>query len=85
MATYRQIAHKLRIHRPGQPDRVSVRPRAGNAEQGWGAYLDSEAFPTLIEIEAEDVVDVEALLRSGAIAPWEPPPAEETTDEQSSS
>lgn len=74
MTTYRQIAHKLRIARgPGNPDRLSARPRQGNRERGWGAYLDSDDAPTLVTFEPGDLVDVDALLRSGAIAPYTPP------------
>lgn len=80
---YRQIAHKLRIQgrrdlngpehagtSRGATSETNVRPR----ERG-GRYLDSDAAPTLIELRAGDPVDVESLLRSGALQPWTPPVA----------
>lgn len=71
---YRQLAHRLRIQRgPGNPDKVSERPRKGSRERGWGDYLDSEQNPTLIEFDDLDRVDIDALLRTGAIVPYEKP------------
>ena len=73
--TYRQIAHRLRIQRgPGNPDRISERPRAGS-KGNWGAFLDSDAEPTLITFDDLDQVDVAALLASGAIQAYTPPAA----------
>lgn len=70
---YRQLAHRLRIERPGHPHRVSERPRQGNRERGWGAFTDSDDAPTLVEFHPDDQVDIPALLRSGAIVEWTPP------------
>lgn len=72
---YRQNSHKLRIHHPGRPDRMSVRPRGGSRERGWGRFLD-EDNPTLVSFEEGDQVDVASMLRIGAIAEI-PQPAEE--------
>lgn len=73
MTVYRQIAHRLRINRgPGHPDKVSERPRAGARDRGWGAFLDSDESPTLIEFDELDQVDVPGLLRLGAIVPHPP-------------
>ncbi len=77
---YRQITHKLRIHRaPGLPETESVRP-------GRWANQDSEENPTLITLGDSDRVDIPALLAMGAIVPWEPPkpkrPAKEVSSEQ---
>lgn len=72
--TYRQIVHRLRIQRgPGQPDKVSERPREGSRDRGWGKYRDSDDAPTLITFDKHDRVNVEKLLRIGAIVPYEPP------------
>ncbi len=73
---FRQVSHRLRIHRPGKPDNVSERPREGNREDGWGQYLDGDDNPTLIAFEAGDVADVADLLRMGAIVEYEPPQVE---------
>ncbi len=70
MAIYRQIAHRLRIHRAEGGERVSERPREGSREKGWGKFLDSDDAPTLVELDEGDQVDVTALLRSGAIQPY---------------
>lgn len=64
---YRQLAHRLRITRPGKPDKVSERPREGSQKAGWGRFLDDDK-PTLITIEPGDQVDVAFLLQVGAIA-----------------
>lgn len=69
---YRQIAHKLRIERPGHPHRESMRPRAGQRGD-WREFLDSDDNPTLVEFYADDRVDIPALLRQGAIVEWTPP------------
>ena len=71
--TFRQVTHRLRIQRgPGNPDRVSERPREGSRERGWGAYLDTDN-PTLVTFDALDQVDVGSLLGIGAIMPHETP------------
>lgn len=80
---FRQIAHKLRIHRAGQPDKIGERPRKGSRDQGWGDYLDSDQEPTLITFDEFDRVDIGALLRSGAIVAWEPPKEEVIEDGKS--
>lgn len=77
--TFRQVSHRLRIQRgPGRTDKVSERPRVGSRERGWGDYRDGA--PTLITFDEHDRVDVEDLLRIGAIVPWVPP--EPTPDEE---
>lgn len=68
---YRQIADTLRWRRGGK--RIMSR-RPINEENT--KHIDSLEKPTLVQYQAEDVgVDVEFLLRQGAIAPWEPPKA----------
>ena len=72
--TYKQIAHRLRIH---DAQGVSVnheRPRTGT-KGDWGAYLDSDEEPTLITLNAGDQVDVPALLSAGGIQPYTNPRA----------
>jgi hypothetical protein len=66
---YRQLTRTLKIYTDGQPGkrRVSERPYA------VGEYTDSEEEPTLVEVHASDAVDVEALLATGAIVPYDPP------------
>ncbi len=67
---YRQITHKLRIHRgPGRGERLSERPRDDRTRR----FLDSPERPTLVQFDEGDRVDVAWLLAIGAIAPWEPP------------
>jgi hypothetical protein len=61
MAVYIQRSKALRIRRPGKADLFSERPTNRKGE-----YLDATK-PTLIDIGDECVVDVEALLRIGAI------------------
>ncbi|MDO8704078.1 MAG: hypothetical protein Q7J84_03950 [Sulfuricaulis sp.] len=66
--TFRQLSYKLRIQRgPGNPDKVSERPRDSSKR-----YLDGDN-PTLIVFEAGDQVDVDSLLSLGAIVPWHTP------------
>ena len=75
---YRQVTHKLRMQRgPGRPDKNSERPREGSRAEGWGRFLDTDAAPTLITFDEYDQVDIDALLRLGAIVPWLPPVAGE--------
>jgi hypothetical protein len=59
---YIQVSAKLRVHRPGLPDLMSVRPT-----DKAGRYTDVEQ-PTLIDLDDTCVVDVPALLNIGAIA-----------------
>lgn len=60
---YRQLAQKLRWSRgPGLGDMVSERPR-----NRAGEFLDEDA-PTMVEIGPDAPVNVEQLLRTGAIA-----------------
>ena len=68
--TYLQIAHKVRINRPGRPDLVSNRPR--NIQTG--VYLDADA-PTLVTLEEGDMADFDMLLKVGVIRPSEKAPA----------
>lgn len=66
---YRQIAHKLRIDMgPGKPDFVSERPRRLRD----GAFLDLDEdgqSSTRVEIPDGARVDVDELVRIGAIEP----------------
>lgn len=70
--TYRQIAHRLRIHDATGASRDSERPRAGT-RGNWRHYLDSDDEPTLLELREGDRVDIESLMRAGAIVPYQPP------------
>lgn len=74
VGTYRQVAWKLRIHKDDGPDKVSERPRQGKR----GPFKDLDE-PTLVEIEADDNINVEALLRQGAIEPYTPPKPKRAT------
>lgn len=76
LGPYVQIAHKLRFTKDAPPrvDRLAERPRKGSKARGWGEFLDdpdaaygAEPGPTLLEFDADDAVDVDALLVSGAI------------------
>ncbi len=68
--TYRQVTHILRIpSKLGGTHKVSERPR----EKKSGRFLDSPENPTLIVIDESDAVDVDYLLRIGAIERYEPP------------
>ena len=70
---YRQVSHKLLIQRgAGNPDLVSQRPRRGR-RGSWGEYIDSDAKPTLVEFDDRCIVDVEYLLKIGAIIEYTPP------------
>lgn len=64
---YRQIAHRLRLQMgPGKPDIVSERPR----QKKTGRYLDLDQdglSTTRIEIPEGALVDVDQLVRIGAI------------------
>jgi hypothetical protein len=64
---FRQLAGSLKIYKVGRPSerRVSQRP----ADYTGGPFTDSEEKPTLITFEADDAVDVDALLATGAIMP----------------
>lgn len=74
---FRQLSARLRVQRgPGRPDLVSERPRERRADGSAGRYLDSPEQPTLITFDEYCQVDVEALLRIGAIAPYTPPTEE---------
>lgn len=79
---YRQIAARLRIQRPGRPHLESERPRRQLRDGSFGRYLDSDENPTLITFDADCDVDVAALLRSGAIAPYAPPAPEPDATEE---
>ncbi len=71
--TFRQLAQRIRVQRPGRPDLVSERPRQ---KSGARHFLDSDGAPTLVTFEDDDRVDVAYLLRIGAITPWPPADAE---------
>ena len=67
---YRQIAHRLRVQRgPGRPDLVSERPRHKDS----GRVLDSDEKPTLISFDEYCLIDLDGLVRLGAIAIYAPP------------
>lgn len=79
-----QIAQRLRFTQdtPPRADRVSERPRKGKPGN-WQEFLDDPdaAYPdcTLVTFDADDAVDVAALLASGAIRVARPdqlPPVE---------
>jgi hypothetical protein len=61
---YRQIGERLRISRaPGKGETLSERQRARG-----GRYLDEDE-PTMITLEEGDQVDVDFLIKVGAIEP----------------
>lgn len=64
-----QVAQRLRWTKDAPPrhDRVSERPR----NRHTGEYLDGDA-PTLVTFDADDAIDVESLLRAGALRPHIP-------------
>lgn len=65
---YRQVAMRLRVQRgPGNPDLVSERPHTKDAE-GNPIYQDEDE-PTLITFDVDCQVDIEKLLKQGAIVP----------------
>ena len=69
--TYRQITHRLDFYKGVGKDRVRVvseRPR----DQPTGRYLDDDA-PTLVTIDDSCDVDVDWLLKLGAIEPLPAP------------
>ena len=73
--TYRQIAGHLKVSRGyGRPKLDSARPRERNKDGNF-VYTDSAEAPTLVTFDAECVVDVELLLRSGSIVEYEAPAA----------
>ena len=64
MTIYRQLSPRIRVQRgPGKPDFVSERPRATPA----GPFTDSDDAPTLVEFDADCIVNIGFLLRAGAI------------------
>ena len=69
--TYRMVTRKLRVQRPGHDDLVVERPAKENRE-GVRSYQDSDEKPTLITFDDSCVVDVEGLLKLGAIVPYTP-------------
>lgn len=71
---YRQLAHRLKIPaKTGGEHKVSERPSVDR--KGTRVYLDSVEKPTLVTISDGDAVDVEFLLRTGAIVPYKAPRA----------
>lgn len=69
--TYLQHTHRLRRSYPGRPDVVSERPR----HKRTGQFLDADN-PTTVTFTGEEVnVDIDFLLRIGAIAPLPAQPA----------
>jgi len=84
---YRQIAHKLRIQR--RAPETSERPR----DTASGHFLDEPCAnqlhrhpqdlpPTLLELGADDPVDLAGLLRLGAITPYVPPKTVKAKEER---
>lgn len=67
MPIYRQYAHKIRVQ--GRTPETSERPRNKQTK----AFLDSDDAPTLIELGPKDPVDIDGLLATGAIVPYEAP------------
>jgi len=70
-----QITHVLRYTKDAPPreDRESARPRKGRRGD-WREFLDdpdaahgAEPGPTLVTFDADDALDVPALLRQGAL------------------
>ena len=80
--TYRQVAKKLRWTKDAPPraDTVSERPHRIVKTAGGRVteYLDLDE-PTLVTFEADDDVNVRALLAQGAIVPYTPPKPKRTT------
>ena len=75
---YRQITYKLRVQRgPGRPDLVSERPRNKKGE-----YTDDKK-PKLVSFDEHCRVDVERLLRIGAIEEYTPPAVSEQAKSKS--
>ena len=66
---YRVIAAKLRIQRgPGRPDLEVERPyKAGPL--GSRVFRDSEEAPTTIEFDEFCIIDLDSLIRIGALIP----------------
>lgn len=72
---YRQVTIRLRIQRgPGRPDLVTERAYRVDRGTGRTVFLDEigKAEPTLVEFDEHCQVDVEHLLKLGAIEPWRP-------------
>ena len=69
--TFRQFARELRWVKDGTntPDLTSARPYDKSADR----FLDSDEHPTLVAFAADDNVDVEFLLKMGALVPHEAP------------
>ena len=65
--TYRLIARRLKVSRGKLPRLDLARPATED-----GAFTDSDEAPTLVTFDAHCEVDVDYLLRSGAIVPWAP-------------
>lgn len=77
--TYRQLSRKLQVMRgPGKPDLVSERPTERD-EKGVLRFTDSEEHPTLVSFDADCIVNLEHLLKAGAIVEWEPRPSKAPT------
>ena len=81
---YRQMTAKLRVQ--GRSPETSVRLREEKPPWCWhdepcsipGHKHPTDLPPTLIELVESDPVDLEFLLRIGAIVPWEPPQTSRT-------
>ncbi len=72
MTLFRQVAWKLRWRDKDGVRRFSARPRLPDSAQG--AFQDvAPNPPTLIEIPETDLMDVNDLMKMGALIPWTPP------------
>lgn len=73
---FEQLAHRLRVQRgPGNADLVSERPRERIAGSDNYRYTDLDA-PTMVSFDQHCLVDVDALIASGAIRVPAAEPAE---------
>lgn len=67
--TYRVLTLRMQVYRgPGKEELVVERPFSEDKKTGEIVFSDSDAEPTLIAFDKHCQVDVEHLLRIGAIA-----------------
>ena len=72
---FEQVTLRLRVQRgEGKPDLVSERPQERISGSDQKRYTDLDA-PTLVTFDSHCLVDVDALLASGAIRRPAPKPA----------
>lgn len=69
---YQVMAKGIRVQRPGREHLEVKRPYNARRE----VFLDSDEAPTLIQFEEGEHVDLDGLLRTGAIVPYTLPPAQ---------